>query len=291
MHTISFVQLYHFNSTIFVCNLLNRSSVTYTCSHLFAEWHRTKDRTRWSDRLWCQNEWAIHDAERCWHQFTRAKAKREKSSRSSSNGSSNSNNERKYKNIKMCCFALCARTRGKKLCAPSQRSGLRWNYQTHLTYLWVFFPHRFFCIDRFFLVRCFGCDSLMARMCSSMRFFLFHSFTTVIITFCLFVWRLQKRTLRKMLLFRFPNKTVCFRFSIWFSYTAVELRVDPYADTHSRIHRLNWIGSDQTSHTSEMVTTTTTKTTTAMALSSLLLYEWMNEWEVMTSLNKTHTHT
>lgn len=91
--TISFVQLYHFNRTIFVWYLLNRSSVTYTCSQHLAEWHRTEE---WARRQCWENEWEIYAAaERCWHQFTNVKTKREREkSSNSSDGSSNEENKK-----------------------------------------------------------------------------------------------------------------------------------------------------------------------------------------------------
>lgn len=108
--TISFVQLYHFNRTIFVWYLLNRSSVTYTCSQHLAEWHRTEE---WARRQCWENEWEIYAAaERCWHQFTNVKTKREREKKAATAATAVAMKKiKKYKNV------LFVWTRARNVCA------------------------------------------------------------------------------------------------------------------------------------------------------------------------------
>lgn len=96
-----------------------------------------------------------------------------------------------------------------------------------------------------------------------------------------------------MLLFRFTNKTVCFRFSIWlyiFIYTdSVVVVYNVYVDTHRAV-LTDWIGSDQIRKAIQVKCDDNKKQTTlSMAIAVAVANEWMNEWKVMTSLNKETT--
>lgn len=198
----SFVQLYQINSTIFVCNLLNRSSVTYTYARIIlpngierkTEWEGTRNR-------WCENEWAELRSRKMLTPIYSSKDKTRKKQR-----------QQHWEENEKC--AALVWTKARNVRAPiTQRTEMKL-LRIHL-YIYIS-SHRFFLYGFFVFVFIILDNSLhtfiLSFSCSFVTVFMFSVFVC---------FPPRKRTnLRKMLLFQFTNKTVCFRFSIWFYTTS-----------------------------------------------------------------------